>query len=65
MRTSPLELDRIDSGIDFSRTAKFFARAGGAAYFGPVYFEQGSQPHMTIAVAEQAPEAASSWPRST
>ena len=49
-----------------SRGARRSSRARAAKrYFGPVYFQRGSQPHMTISVAEPAPEAASWSPRST
>ena len=52
VRTSPLEIDRVDSGIDFSSSAKFTRARAERPYFGRVYFERGSQPHMTISVAE-------------
>jgi signal transduction histidine kinase len=52
VRTSPLEIDRIDSGIDFSRNAKFTRARAERPYFGRVYFARGSQPHMTVSVAE-------------
>ncbi len=52
VRSSPLEIDRIDSGIDFSGTEKFVRARAEQRYFGSVYFQRGSQPHMTIAVAE-------------
>jgi signal transduction histidine kinase len=52
VRVSPLELDRIDSGIDFSRSAKFVRARAEHRYLGPIYRQRNSQPHMTIAVAE-------------
>jgi signal transduction histidine kinase len=52
VRTSPLELDRIDSGIDFSKRKAFVRARAEQRYVGDVYFQHGSQPHMTIAVAE-------------
>jgi len=52
VRASPLEIDRIDSGIDFSRSAKFIRARTEQRYFGRVYFQHGSQPHITVAVAE-------------
>jgi signal transduction histidine kinase len=52
VRTSPLEIDRIDSGIDLSRSAKFVRARAEQRYLGRVYFQRGSQPHMTISVAE-------------
>ena len=55
VRTSPLEIDRFDSGIDLSRSAKFIHARSEDRYVGGVYFQRGSQPHMTISVAETAP----------
>ena len=55
VRTSPLELDRIDRGIDRSRSAAFTRARAEQRYLGRVYFQRGSQPHMTIAVSENAP----------
>ena len=52
VHTSSLELDRLDSGIDFSNDESFVLARAERRYFGDVYFERGSQPHMTIAVAE-------------
>ena len=47
------EIDRINSGIDRSRSEAFAGTRAQRRYFGPVAFERsGSQPHMTIAVAE-------------
>ena len=50
VRASPLEVDRIDSGIDLSRSPKFLRARAQRPYFSPVYFQRESQPHMTIAV---------------
>jgi two-component system, NtrC family, sensor kinase len=55
VRTSPLELDRIGRGVDRSRSPDFLDARAGRPYFGRVYFERGSQPYMSIAVAEGAP----------
>jgi signal transduction histidine kinase len=55
VRTSPLEIDRIGSGIDRSSSAEFVRARARQPYFGRVYFQRGSQPHMTISVAESAP----------
>jgi signal transduction histidine kinase len=55
VRTSPLEIDRIGTGIDRSTSAEFVHARTGRPYFGRVYFQRGSQPHMTISVAESAP----------
>ena len=55
VRISPLEVDRIGSGIDRSRSADFLRARSGKRYFGRVVFQRGSQPQMTISVAESAP----------
>ena len=55
VRTSPLETDRLDSGIDLSQSAEFVRARAEQRYLGRVYFERGSRPHMTISVAERAP----------
>jgi signal transduction histidine kinase len=52
VRASPLEIDRIDSGLDFSTREEFVRARAEQRYFGPIYFQRGSQPHVTIAVAE-------------
>jgi signal transduction histidine kinase len=52
VRASPLEIDRIDSGIDLSKSSEFVRARGEQRYLGHVYFQRGSQPHVTIAVAE-------------
>ncbi len=52
VRTSPLEVDRLDSGKDFSASAAFGRALADKRYFGRVYFQRGSQPHMKMAVAE-------------
>ena len=52
VRVSPLELDRTDSGIDFSGSNAFVRARAAQRYVGDVYFQRGSQPHVTVAVAE-------------
>jgi signal transduction histidine kinase len=54
VRTSPLETDRIGRGHDLSRSPKFIRARAEHRYFGRVYFQRGSRPHMTISVAERA-----------
>jgi signal transduction histidine kinase len=55
VRSSPLEIDRLDSGIDRSASAEFTGARADERFLGRIVFERGSQPHMTIAVAERAP----------
>jgi signal transduction histidine kinase len=52
VRSSPLEIDRIDSRLDLSGSTKFVRARAEQRYLGRVYFQRGSQPHMTISVAE-------------
>ena len=52
VRASPLKVDRIDRRIDFSQSQKFTRATRERRYFGDVYFQRGSRPHVTIAVAE-------------
>jgi signal transduction histidine kinase len=52
VRVSPLELDRVDSGIDVSRSEMFVRARAQQRYYGDVRFQRGSQPHVTLAVAE-------------
>jgi two-component system, NtrC family, sensor kinase len=55
VRTHPLEIDRIGRGTDLSRSPEFVRARAEERYLGRVYFKRGSQPHMTISVAEVAP----------
>jgi signal transduction histidine kinase len=55
VRVSLVDPDRIHSGIDFSRTPAFFRARSDGSYFGRVYFYRGSQPRMSISVAERKP----------
>ena len=48
VRTSPLEIDRIDSGIDFSRSLKFIRARAEQRYFGRVYFHGRPAPHHDL-----------------
>jgi two-component system, NtrC family, sensor kinase len=54
VRVHPLKFVRARR-IDLSGTPKFFRARAEQRYFGPVYFQSGSEPHMTISVAELAP----------
>ena len=48
--------DVIESGIDHSKEPAFFQAMSHRVYYGPVYFIDGSQPSMTIAMAGVRPE---------
>ena len=51
LSTSRVALDSVDSGADFSRTPEFGGAREGRTYYGPVFFRDGSEPHMRLAVA--------------
>jgi signal transduction histidine kinase/CheY-like chemotaxis protein len=53
LRVSRLQMDRSDSGLDWSGSALFREARRGRAYFGPVHFREGSEPYMTVALREQ------------
>src|SRR5206468_5890588 len=54
LRLPRLELEG-GRGIDFSSQPKFIEPIrSGKTYFSPVYFRNGSEPYLTIAVAERA-----------
>ena len=53
LRTGPLEPEG-GRGTDFSSDPKFVIAQRGKHYFSPVYFRNGSEPYLTIAVLEQA-----------
>jgi len=55
LRVSPVDVDRIHSGFDFSKTPGFLHASEDGSYFGRVHFQAGSQPHMAVSVAEQRP----------
>ena len=57
MRVSRLALNVAESLEDYSRHAKFLEAKSGKTYFGPVYFRSESEPYMTLAVADRAPNA--------
>jgi signal transduction histidine kinase len=57
LRVSRLGRDVVGSQADFSRDPKFLEARAGKVYFGPVYFRQESEPHMTIAVAGSGAQA--------
>jgi len=57
VRVSRLDLDVIGSQSDFSRDPKFVVAKSKGVYFGPVYFRNGSEPYMTIAVSDSRAQA--------
>jgi signal transduction histidine kinase len=50
LRVSRFALDVVGSGEDFSQAPAFLRAKSRTTYFSPVYFEDDSEPYMTIAV---------------
>src|SRR6516165_9073597 len=50
-RISRYAKDVIESHVDFSRDPAFVQAMANKVYYGPVYLVEGSEPHMTIALA--------------
>ena len=51
LRVSRLDINVVDSGLDFSTDPKFMEAVANKVYYGPIYFRGGSEPYMTLAVA--------------
>jgi len=51
LRVSRLAMDRLRSGKDFSLTPAFQETRRQSPYRGPVYFRDGTEPYMTLALA--------------
>jgi len=51
LRTSRLALDAVDSDEDFANWPAFLGAKSKKTYFSPVYFKDGSEPFITMAVA--------------
>ncbi len=50
LRVSRLAMDRLHSDTDYSLTPAFQNTGASATYYGPVYFREGTEPYMTLAV---------------
>ncbi|RPH68246.1 MAG: HAMP domain-containing protein, partial [Burkholderiales bacterium] len=50
MRVSRIGLDAVASGRDYGQAAAFQAARSGTTYFGPIYFRNGAEPYMTLAL---------------
>lgn len=57
LRLSSVARNVVGSGADRSREPAFAHGRLGQTWFGPVYYREGSQPFLTIAVAERGPDA--------
>jgi signal transduction histidine kinase len=51
LRVSRLSMDMVASDIDRSTEPAFVEAIANRVYFGPVYFNKGSEPYLTMAVA--------------
>jgi signal transduction histidine kinase/CheY-like chemotaxis protein len=51
LKVSRLAMDVVDSGVDYSKEAKFTEAVANKVYYGPVYFRRESEPYMTLAIA--------------
>lgn len=57
LRLSRLSMNVERSGLDDSHQAWFLAAKSGGVYFGPAYYRNDSEPHITVAVGEIGPAA--------
>jgi signal transduction histidine kinase/CheY-like chemotaxis protein len=57
LRVSRLVMDVMSSGLDLSQDAKFIEANARKAYYGPIYFRRGSEPHMSLALAGMLPNS--------
>jgi signal transduction histidine kinase len=51
LRLSRLELDVVGGGADLSTDPRFARAVAERIWYGPVYFQRGSEPHMTLSIA--------------
>src|SRR5207244_995825 len=56
LRLSRLTMNVVGPGTSYATDPRFQQARGGETYFGPVYFRNGSEPYMTVAVAERGPD---------
>ena len=55
-RLSRQAMDAIESNIDYSGDPVFTEAIANKVYYGPVYFVDGSEPYMTLAIVGDRPE---------
>jgi len=51
LRLSRLEPDVVGSGADLSADPRFARTVADRVWYGPVYFQRGSEPYMTLSIA--------------
>jgi signal transduction histidine kinase len=49
---SRLAMERLGSGVDYSKDPRFLEPKKGNTWFGPVYFRKDTEPYMMIAIPE-------------
>jgi len=54
LHVSRLTATDLRSGVDFSHDPKFIKAMASEVYRGPVYFRQGTEPYMTLAIGNPA-----------
>jgi len=54
IRVSRIDLDAVGSGRDFGSEPAYRTARSGSAYFGPLYFRNGGEPYMTLALPADA-----------
>jgi PAS domain S-box-containing protein len=57
LRISRLGMDVVGSQMDYSTEPKFLEAKSGKTFFGPVYFREGSEPYLTIAMSGKGQDA--------
>jgi two-component system, NtrC family, sensor kinase len=55
LRLSRLEPDVVGGGADLSADPRFARAVADRAWYGPVYFQRGSEPYMTLSIAHAGP----------
>ena len=50
LHVSRVDATVVGSDIDFSKEPRFVETMGNGVYYGPVYYRQGTEPYMTLAV---------------
>jgi signal transduction histidine kinase/CheY-like chemotaxis protein len=53
VHVSRVEATVVGSDIDFSNDPKFVEAMGSGVYYGPIYFRNGTEPYMTLAVGRR------------
>jgi beta-lactamase regulating signal transducer with metallopeptidase domain len=57
LKVSRLAMDKVGSGTDYSKEAKFTEAVAKKIYYGPVYVQRLSEPYMTLGMAGTRREA--------